>query len=748
MSCCLSGAKNVKPETQQQIFDAVEKLKYIPNASARNLRKNTSKNVGVILTNIDDPYYTEIFKGISSFLSKNGYFTNVAFTNNVAYVECGIIDEFVSNNVAGLLIVTSMPENTEFFENHILKYNIPIVFIDRKPENMDIGFIGFDNRQTIRYITDKLLKSNYRRIGLVTGSYKFTSEIEAMKGFREAYEANGKPFNPDLIQTTDMSKESSFKVVLRNYDLDTIEAVITTAESISYGVIEAFKTLNIDCPGKIRLITLGEERWNKSYIMPGIYVTSRSAYNLGEKAARQLLYDIENEVYLNNQVLVKDGVMSEKLDFPEPINRFPFEIERKNESSALKVLMVDLPTSRAAKLLARNFTIRTGIAIKIDLVPHNVLLKKILEDSSGKESRYDIYMYDLPWQDYLVQNDVICDISEYMEAGPLKNNFIFPQNLANCKHNDKYYGFPIVSGAQILFYRKDLFANNYLAKKYKEKYHFSLRAPRTWREFNNICEFFTKSYNPESPTDYGTSVAYTFNEELAPEILIRMWSHGGDVWDRSKKSTLDTPENKKAFQSILNTLNYIEIKENSSISNAILDFSRGKVAMIVTYSEYAAEISKSIRQNHIGQVGYDHLPGKTAASIGWNLGINVHSKNVEKAYKYYEWLSRDDISFYMTTLDGQSAAIASYNNHELIKLYPWLELTPQSFSYCKKRTGPYYRNALVIPQYKIERILCETFRDIAFKGVPMDEAFEVHNKEMVDLFKSYGYPIALNLIRY
>lgn len=748
VSCCLSGTKNVKPETRQKILDAIDKLNYVPNASARSLRKNKSNNIGVVLTNIGDPYYTEVFKGISSSLSKKGYFTNVAFSNNIANAECEIIDEFVSHNVAGLIVVTSMPENTEFFKNHVLKYNIPIIFIDRKPENLDVGYISFDNESTSYYLTDILLKNGYRRIGLVTGPDNFSCEIDSIKGFSDAYEKNNKPFDHNLIQMTDMSKESAFKVVLSNYDFDTLEAIITTSESISYGVLEALETLKIKFPDKIRFITYGEERWNRSSIIPGILSTSRSAFGLGEKAARHLLFDIDTEEFHNEQVLLKDKILYENISFPKPVAKFPFHIPEANKKSPIRILMVDLPTSRAAKLLSRNFTIRTGIPVEIDLVPHNVLLNTIFEDSISTDSKYDIYMYDLPWLEYLVQNDVITDISEYISEGPLKKDVIFYQNLVNCKHNGRYYGFPIVSGAQILFYRKDLFENNYYTKTYKQKYQFSLRAPRTWQEFNNIAEFFTRKYNPESPTEYGTSFTHTYNEEMAPELLIRMWSYGGDVWDRSLKACLDSPQNKKAFASLLQTLNYIErMDDTASISNSILDFSKGKTAMIVTYSEYAAEISKSIRHNLIGQVGYDQLPGRTPASIGWNLGISIHSKNTDDAYKYFDWLSREDISFYMTTLDGQSAAVASYKNHELTKLYPWLELTQPSFKYCKKRTGPYYKNALVIPESKIEEIICNAFRDIAFKGVPMDEAFEIHNREMVGLFKSYGYPLPIKKIR-
>ena len=66
VSCCLSGNKNVKPETKMKIMDSIEKLKYIPNSSARSLKKSISNSIGVVLSNINDTFHTEIFEGISS----------------------------------------------------------------------------------------------------------------------------------------------------------------------------------------------------------------------------------------------------------------------------------------------------------------------------------------------------------------------------------------------------------------------------------------------------------------------------------------------------------------------------------------------------------------------------------------------------------------------------------------------------------------------------------------------------------
>ena len=125
VSCCLSGTRYVKPETRMRIMDSIEKLKYIPNASARDLRSSSTNRIGVVLTDIDNAYHTEIFKGVSSYLQRRGYTINVAFSNNLPEIECEKIDDFVSQNVSGLVVITCQPQNTEFFCQQTEKFQYP-----------------------------------------------------------------------------------------------------------------------------------------------------------------------------------------------------------------------------------------------------------------------------------------------------------------------------------------------------------------------------------------------------------------------------------------------------------------------------------------------------------------------------------------------------------------------------------------------------------------------------------------------
>ncbi|MHA9742364.1 extracellular solute-binding protein [Robinsoniella peoriensis] len=749
VSCCLSGKRQVKPETKMKVMDSIEKLKYIPNASARNLKLSATNRIGVVLTDIDNHYHAEIFKGISSYLQNKDYTISVAFSNNSPDIECEKIEDFVSQNVSGLLIITCQPQNTEFFQNRIKNFNIPAVFIERRPHNVDVSFAGFDNYRTTCFITEKLLSKGYRNIALITGASHFSSEKDCICGYQTAFQNYGRKFDDALVCNTNMTKEDAFKSTMHRLSGKAVEAVITSSENIAYGVLEAFHIQGRNVPRDIQVITLGEESWNSSARLPGTIYTSRTAFTLGTEASRLLAKNIESPMFFEEKLLnFTDNITDSSLDFPEPPpSPLPSAVPLK-KAPVLRALMVDLDTSHSTKLLTSSFTRQSGITVEFDFVPQNNLLNKIIEDIDRSRNYYDIYMYDVPWLEYMVQNSLVSEITDFIANGSFNPLLLFDENMDNCCYENRYYGIPIIGGSQIMFYRKDLFEKRDLIKAFKNKYKISLRPPKTWTEFNGIANFFTRSCNPDSPTIYGTSFAGSMDEELAPEILIRLWSFGGKLWDKYNRVCMNTPENIKAFRHILETLHYVEQSPfETSIQKTVSDFYSGKTAILLTYTEYAAKISNSIHENIIGRVGYEPIPGKTPVSIGWNFGLNPFTTKSVEIFRYFNWLCQPDTSSYMTILDGQSPVIAPYHSHELMKLYPWMELTEKSFAYCRKRNGPYRSRSLIIPQNKIESILCGVLRNILEKGYTIEDALIQGQTKLEALFRSYGYPKPLHFIK-
>ena len=143
--------------------------------------------------------------------------------------------------------------------------------------------------------------------------------------------------------------------------------------------------------------------------------------------------------------------------------------------------------------------------------------------------------------------------------------------------------------------------------------------------------FFTRKENPASPTEYGASFAGAIDEELAPEILIRLWACGGKLWDNYHRPTFHTKENRMAFESILHTLDYIPEKDmNRSITQTVDDFCTGRTAMLITYSEFAHGINRRVKENVSGRSRFRYGSGKDTCQCRLESGTEFLFPHTEK----------------------------------------------------------------------------------------------------------------------
>ncbi|MBU9728333.1 extracellular solute-binding protein [Diplocloster modestus] len=745
VSCCLSGAKNVRVETKLRVMEAIEELGYIPNSAARNLKLRSSKEIGVVLPDINDAFYAEILKGISSQSQQEGYIINVAFSYGSKKSESEKIEEFINKNVAGLLILSCQPENTVFFKGRIEKLNIPTVFMDRMPEGIHVNFASFDNYGTVYYFTRNLLQKDYKDIALITGAHHLSSQKACLRGYMDALNEAGRPYHKEWVRVTNMTKEDAFKAAMLVCQKKIPHAIISSSVTMTRGIWEALDIQGIT-PGKdIQVLTLGEESWSKSDRLPGVTHSSRTAFTMGTSVAGLLIGNIAKPYTLEKQNLsFTDDIVFTKLNLPARARRKkPGGISSSGRRS-LRILHYEIPSTNSIKLVSRCFSNLYDVDIIYDSIGDIMdLFQRIVEDGPDLDPQYDIFVFDVPWKDYLADNHYLEDITEVVEGPDFNRNHILKENMDNCYYKNRCVAIPLSGGTQGMYYRQDLFEKASSMKAFKDKYKIPLRAPRTWTEFNGIAEFFTRSCNPYSPTEYGTSVSGKTDGELAPELLIRLWAEGGKMWNSKNRVCMDTPQNEKAFQVILETLNYVQRSPfDTSIEEIIEDFCSGKTAMLVTCTEYAGEIRSSIDTNVIGKVGYTMLPGKAPMTVGWNMGLSRYSRNKELAHEYFRWLCQKDTSYYMTILGGQSTLVYPYHSNEILELYPWMRVVQDSFRYSHSRSGPVKTvTSRVMCSSSPERILCNVMRNILNQGMSVKEALRVGQIEMEELFREYGYPM-------
>jgi multiple sugar transport system substrate-binding protein len=299
---------------------------------------------------------------------------------------------------------------------------------------------------------------------------------------------------------------------------------------------------------------------------------------------------------------------------------------------------------------------------------------------------------------------------------------------------------PFIGGAQLLFYRSDLFEDSLIAADYLATAGRPLRPPRTWSEFNTVARFFTRGANRASPVEAGVSCAGIGKEEFCPEAYIRIWGSGGDLFDSRGRPCLRSENNVRAFESFLEVQQYTARSIfDTSLTGAVDEFCAGKSAMVITYTEFASTMMNAIN-NVSGKLGFTVVPGRRPLSIGWNLGLCPFSEKRESVLAFFRWLFRLDVQYYLTILDGASPAVSPYRNYVITKLYPWMPGILDNFRYAQKRSvsgADSGEKHLAVPWNRVEEVIFSEGRRI-FSGANIAGSLEAADREINRLFGIYG----------
>lgn len=709
VSYCINGTHNLTPETRARINEAIAELNYIPNSQARNLKRRTSREICAIFPDLNNLCYSEFLQGILIQAESKNYSLNISCSYNDISNEQMLIRNAISKNYAGILLVTCQPQNTSFFRDVLYRHKIETVFLDRLPSKIDAIYFGFNNYDTLYYLTSQLISQGFQDIALLTGPDNFFSESECIAGYMDAIDSSSLPIGLGRQITSDMTKESAFSMFLHTWANNPPQAIITSSQTLCQGVIEACNLTNRRIPEDICIITLDVDNWNRSSFYPNIIRTTRPAYAMGVQGCQALIDAAEHTKKPENRFhILQDTISNYPLSLPKPRQ---ISITKTSDTVAtLNIAAANLPTVHAIKALSHEFYNKYQTRLNFEIMELKELFSLIQKDSLREQPLYDIYLYDTSWFSYLVHKNCLRDITDDFYTSSNISRYFIPQNLHNCCYHNRYYGFPIIGGTQFLLYRKDLFNDPELGAKYKLSHKISLRPPKTWKEFNSIARFFTREFNPDSPTLYGTAIATSPTEELALEFEPRMWSHGGGFYDSRGHLCMNSPQNASALASFMESFRYSQ-KGLFSNQDAFSEFAKGNLAMLITFTEYASQLQSGSHSEYLYRNGYGMIPGRTPTNVGWHFGVPNNCPRLKHTLEFFHWLQQRHTSYYTSILGGSSALEFPYKNHELVKMYPWIKITQDSIDTCRSRNYPLKKSNGLLEPNEFESIICNCLLD-------------------------------------
>lgn len=724
----INHSRPVSKETAKIIQKAIDKLHYSPNVLARSVRNKSNKDIGVILPDLDDSYYVQVYQGISAYFRDKDYSVNVEFSENVPEFEHRIAENFLNKRICGLILVSCRPDSWKFYYDNFTSQGIPVVLLDRNIYGLAADFISFDNYNMVKEMTERLLEKGCREIYLVSGPEEYTCEADCIRGFKDACSAYGIPATQNMCLQTDMSKEAAFREILRHLRNREIDAVLSTRESLATGVIEGLTILN-GGENKVPVVTLGEEHWNYYTASFASEVVVRVPIQLGRMAAQR----IEKQLL---EPLVSE---TEKIVLANEKGNAIREVWAKGEKKVydtkrkLRVLLLETLQSETLIGMLRNFESITGIEVEAKMIYYLDMYDTIVKNHNQEIELYDIIMYSMSWLPDFASNCMLEDITE--EAVQLKEVF-FKHSLEDFgEYRERYYGLPFLYGPQFLYYRKDLFQDPVIRAEYEKMSSITLRPPMTLKEFNTIADFFA---NRTDTVLYGISLAGQNNASIAQELYWRLLAFGGKIFDENGNVCLDSDQTLKAYIHLVRSARNAS-PDYRNITDAMKSesFLKGETAMVISYPTNLIRVTDLRKYSHVGEIGWSVVPGRVPLLGGWGLGISSKSTLKEEAMEFLRWICDEKVASYMTLLGGQPAVTSAYQNDSLLHLYPWLELYHSINRYAKPILPPTLENGKVVPLREIEEIIAKWLYILLDTHIEVQEAIRNTHLELEKLIEQY-----------
>jgi LacI family transcriptional regulator len=312
VSRALRDSPVVKQATKERILQIAKDYHYVPNEIARSLKTKRTKIIGLIVSDIKNPFFTEIISATESYLAKNSYNIILCNTNYSVPKEQQFLNILFSKSVDGIIFSPTSLEHlhTDFFD----RYKLPNVLLDIKFKNLRTNSVYVDQELGAYSAVTYLLKKGHEKIAFLAGPRTMSSSEQAIAGFCKAHRKHAVPLDEDLIfripQNYDVAYAETLRLLKRNRK---ITAIFSLTDFMCIGVYKALQELGLRIPKDIAVIGYDDLLLTR-FLQPALTTVRQPNSEIGNKAAEIILANIRagsrwkpRTVRLKPELIVRDS---------------------------------------------------------------------------------------------------------------------------------------------------------------------------------------------------------------------------------------------------------------------------------------------------------------------------------------------------------------------------------------------------------------------------------------------------------
>jgi LacI family transcriptional regulator len=288
-----NGPRSVSQATKDRVFQAIQELGYRPNAVARNLRRQRTSSLGLIIPDIINPYFAQVAQGIEAVAFERDFTVVFCHTKYSLEQELKYLDHLYEERAAGVLWVPATGDVAP--AQRLLEYGLPTVVMDRVLDGIELPAVVADNYRGGYLATEHLLSLGHRRIGCIARPVRLSHSQERVAGYQAALEDAGVQPDERLVAAGGYRLENGYEAIqyLLNLD-DPPTAVFTYNDIMAIGAIRALKERGLDVPHDFSVVGY-DDIPDAAYTCPALTTVRQAKFDMGAKGIELLFKIMDGE---------------------------------------------------------------------------------------------------------------------------------------------------------------------------------------------------------------------------------------------------------------------------------------------------------------------------------------------------------------------------------------------------------------------------------------------------------------------
>jgi LacI family transcriptional regulator len=316
VSHVVNGTRVVAEGTRERVEAAIEEFGYQGNLLARGLKIQRTFTMGLLISDIQNPFFTAVVRGVEDVALSRGYHLFLCNTDEDPSREEQYVIELTKKRVDGLIVAPAAPRQG-VPASQLLRGDTPFVFMDREVEGVQADAVEVDNEHGMRMAVEHLAELGHGRIGLISGPLDKATGYERHEGFRAALSESGLDPEGAPVSFGDFKTASGRRGAEELLRLPVPPtALIAANNQMTLGALLAIRSMRLSVPEDVSVVGYDEMEW-ASLADPPLTTVAQPAYEMGVEAARLLLNKIWSEtdggpskVLLEPELIVRESTAS------------------------------------------------------------------------------------------------------------------------------------------------------------------------------------------------------------------------------------------------------------------------------------------------------------------------------------------------------------------------------------------------------------------------------------------------------